>query len=205
VFQILLVAPEIDAAERIAKKEAGGSCQLQAAFVEASHPAERDRKSLDLARKRLQMAKDPLETFHAQVHFVRMANNVQQLSDAKPIAETILKTAPKFKSNWDYGNGVHIAHIVLGRYAASTGDVATAKYHLNAAAFPAASSILREFGPNLSLARALLKRGECDAVLAFLSKYAKIWRTEDAPQKFSEWEKDIKSGKFPRFGANLVY
>ena len=181
------------------------SCQLQSNFVEVSHPAEKDHKAFEFARRRLQAAREPLEKFHAQVHFVRWANNAHQLTEAKPVAEVILKTAPKFAKNWDYGNGIHIAHIVLGRLAASSGDVGSAKYHLKSAAFPQASTHLREFGPNLSLARDLLKRGECDAVVEFLEKYAKIWRADGATQKFAEWNRDIKGGKFPRFGAHLVY
>ena len=49
---------------------------------------------------------------------------------AKTYAETLLKQAESFRDDWNYGNAVHVANLVLGHIALDSGDVDEAKRFL---------------------------------------------------------------------------
>jgi hypothetical protein len=61
---------------------------------------------------------------------------------------------------------------------------------------------LRTFGPNMSLALALVQRGQKQAVVDYLSMCGKFWENQD---RLAEWTRDIESGRVPNFGSNLRY
>jgi hypothetical protein len=60
------------------------------------------------------------------------------------------------------------------------------------------------FGPNMSLARDLLKKGERETALQYFELCRKFWDPR-VNQKLDEWTKDVKDGRIPDFGANLIY
>jgi hypothetical protein len=101
------------------------------------------------------------------------------------------------------GDSVHGANIVLGRLALVEGDVQGAKRHLLAAGTTIGSPALNSFGPNMSLAKDLLERGETQIVLEYFDLCAKFWSNDRG--KLSAWKDDVKQGKIPNFGANLIY
>lgn len=68
---------------------------------------------------------------------------------------------------------------------------------------------LMTFGPNLSLAREVLKHGDQQsrqAVLQFLEEVRTFWSIK--PAEFEQWSADIVAGRMPDFnvyGPNLFY
>jgi hypothetical protein len=62
---------------------------------------------------------------------------------------------------------------------------------------------MNSFGPNMSLAKDLLAKGERDAVLDYFERCRKFWLMDWG--KLDEWSKDLRAGHAPDFGANLVY
>jgi hypothetical protein len=55
----------------------------------------------------------------------------------------------------------------------------------------------------VSLAKDLLEKGERDAVIQYLELCRKFWKMDNG--RLDQWIKEIKAGKVPQFGANLVY
>jgi hypothetical protein len=104
--------------------------------------------------------------------------------------------------DWNYGNVVHRAHLVLGHVALSQGDTQRAVRELALAGQTPGSPQLRTFGPNMSLALALVLRGQKQAVVDYLSMCGKFWENQD---RLAEWTCDIESGRVPNFGSNLRY
>ena len=62
---------------------------------------------------------------------------------------------------------------------------------------------MNSFGPNMSLAKDLLEKGERDTVLQYFELCRKFWTMDYG--KLDEWSQEVRAGKIPRFGANLVY
>jgi hypothetical protein len=103
------------------------------------------------------------------------------------------------------GNEIHIGHIVLGRLALRAGDVAGAKQHLLESGHTPGSPQLQTFGPNMSLAKELLGRGERKAVVDYFVACAKFWRSGRERGVLTEWAGAVQKGEVPDFGANLHY
>ena len=59
------------------------------------------------------------------------------------------------------------------------------------------------FGPNMSLAKDLLDKGEREVVLQYFALCGKFWTLGQS--KLDEWTAAVKSGTAPNFGANLLY
>jgi len=96
---------------------------------------------------------------------------------------------------------VHHAQVILGRIALIEGNLAEAKSRLLLAGQTSGSPALKSFGPNMSLAKELLEKGEREAVLKYFEECAGFWK--DA--KLDQWTAKVKAGDMPQFGANLVY
>jgi hypothetical protein len=62
---------------------------------------------------------------------------------------------------------------------------------------------LNSFGPNMSLAKELLKQGERDVVLEFFTRCGTFW--ESGTDRLQEWTSQVQKGVIPDFGANLRY
>jgi hypothetical protein len=114
-----------------------------------------------------------------------------------------LLSAPKFKNDWNYGNAWPEGNVVLGRLALERGDLAGAKEHLLAAGQAPGSPQLDSFGPNRTLAKGLLEKGEPEVVLAYLQSCGKFWKM--GREKLQAWTATIKGGGTPDFGSNLHY
>lgn len=126
-----------------------------------------------------------------------------ELDAAQSTAEALLKEAPNWEKNWNYGNAVHTANIVLGRVALRRGNVEEAKEFLMAAGETPGSPQLNTFGPDMTLARALIRRGETAAVLQYFDLCEKFWKMHS--DKLDKWRGTVKAGQMPEFGANLRY
>ena len=74
----------------------------------------------------------------------------------------LLRFAEAEPNDWNYGNAVHKAHLMLGRVAFARGDLDTAGAELLASARVPGSPQLASFGPNMQLALELLQAGRKD-------------------------------------------
>jgi hypothetical protein len=155
------------------------------------------------ATNELAKAKTPQERFYALGAAAKESFVVGNVEDAKKYAHELMTLLPNFPSNWNYGNAVQDANLVLGRVALKEGHVDEAKQYLIAAGNSRGSPQMDSFGPNVSLAKDLLEKGERDVVIQYLGLCRKFWALESG--RLDEWIQEIKDGKIPDFGANLIY
>lgn len=122
---------------------------------------------------------------------------------AAALARELLALAELYRSDWNHGNAVHQAHMVLGRVALAASDRATACEELLEAASTPGSPQLDSFGPSMGLAQDLLKAGERDAVLAYLRLCRGFWKLGGC--ELDKWVLDVEQHREPSFGPNLRY
>lgn len=125
------------------------------------------------------------------------------VEDARRYANELLQMAPRFERDWNYGNAIQDGNIVLGRIAVREGRIEDAKQYLLLAGSSRGSPQMNSFGPNMSLAKDLIEKGERDSVLQYFELCRKFWELPYG--KLDEWERDVRAGTMPDFGANLVY
>ena len=101
------------------------------------------------------------------------------------------------------GRNIYYGQQVLGLLALRQGDTESAKARLLAAAAAPRWSGLAQRGPNVVLARRLLDRGEREVVREFLDRCKRIW--PEGITTLENWREDIRVGKVPDFGRNLVF
>jgi hypothetical protein len=131
------------------------------------------------------------------------AFNAGKYDEARQDALELETITPPFQGNWNYGNAIQNYNLVFGRLALRDGDLATAKTRLLAAGHTPGSPQLDSFGPNMSLARELLIRGETESVLQYFELCRVFWKDDFG--KLDEWKKAVQAGQTPDFGANLAY
>ena len=118
-------------------------------------------------------------------------------------AVQLLQLAEAQPSDWNFGNAVHKAHLILGRVALACGDLDTAGVKLIASARVPGSPQLASFGPNMQLALELLQAGRKDVVLEYFRLCDKFW--EMGHSQLHTWSVDVEQGRMPAFGGNLLY
>jgi hypothetical protein len=150
----------------------------------------------------LKAATDDQARFYALRRAAKAAFEVGQLAEARAFAKELLDLAGRLPRDWNYGNAIHDGHLVLGRLAVRDGDVETAKRELLEAGRTPGSPQLDSFGPNMSLARDLIEKGQVEVVLQYFELCSKFWDHRDDLRR---WSVQAKAGEIPDFGANLVY
>ena len=161
------------------------------------------RGGLAKAMDELAKAKTPEERFYALNDAAKESFVAGNFDDAKKYADELMALFPKFKGDWNYGNAIQDANLVLGRLAVKEGRIDEAKKYLIAAGNSPGSPQMNTFGPNVSLAKDLLEKGERDVVIQYLELCRKFWEMHRG--RLDKWIQEIKTGKTPEFGANLVY
>ncbi|HXW83026.1 MAG TPA: hypothetical protein VEJ86_01340 [Candidatus Binataceae bacterium] len=132
------------------------------------------------------------------------ALDAKEFDKAESYANELLAAFNVRRDNWYFGNAVFHGNIVLGRVALERdGNLARAETYLLAAGRTPGSPQLASFGPNMSLAKELLERGERGAVLEFLDQCAKFWKS--GAERLSVWADAINGGQMPDFELNLNY
>lgn len=144
-----------------------------------------------------------LNRFYALNVAAKTAFNLGKRDEARGYVEEQSLMLERYKGDWNYGNAVQDINIVLGRLAVSEGDLDKAKEHLLKAGDSPGSPQMNSFGPNMSLAKDLLEKGEKQVVLEYFKKCGKFWKMDYG--KLAAWSKQVEAGRVPEFGANLVY
>ena len=93
--------------------------------------------------------------------------------------------------------------MVLGHLALGERDPDRARNHLIESGKTEGSPNLGSFGPNMSLAKAILEQGDSAAVLEYLDLCHNFWTS--GADELIDWKRQIAAVKIPRFGANLEY
>jgi hypothetical protein len=141
--------------------------------------------------------------FYALDGAAKESFNAGNIEEARKDATELLTLAPKYQGNWNYGNAIQDGNVVLGRIAVKEGKMDEAQQHLLAAGNSPGSPQMNSFGPNMSLAKDLLEKGDTDTPLQYFDLCRKFWTMDYG--KLNDWSNEVKAGKVPDFGANLVY
>ena len=143
------------------------------------------------------------QRFYALGRAAKVSFEIGRFDDARGYALELQALLPKFAENWNYGNAVHDANVVLGRIAVRDGRIEDAKKYLLQAGNSPGSPQLAIFGPNMNLAKDLLAKAEGETVLQYFELCRKFWKADDG--QLDEWKNEVKAGRIPKFGANLSY
>jgi hypothetical protein len=144
--------------------------------------------------------------FYDLGRMARTALQVGQADKAAAYAVELLAIAAGHRQDWNYGNAIQNGNMVLGLIALRQGDLARARERLLDSAASDGSPQLNSFGPNMLLAKELLERGEPESVLAYFELCRKFWTNgANGTQSLDTWSKDVREGRTPDFGANLLY
>lgn len=155
-------------------------------------------EALNNAEVALQSAADSNSSrFYALTDATEAAFEAGEFVKARKYAVELLQLSLLFQDNWNYGNAVHYAHIALGRVALSEGDLVKAKSYLFDAGRTPGSPQLKTAGPDMTLARELLKKGERDAVLRYLEQCEGFWKS--GRSKLILWGWEVRLGLIPAF------
>ena len=114
---------------------------------------------------------------------------------AREYSRRALELAATSTGRWHHGNAVHDGHRILGHVALKAGEVEAAKRHLLESGKTPGSPQLNSFGPELTLARDLLAKGEGETVIAYLESIRTFWKGRD--QAITEWVTLIRAGQVP--------
>lgn len=133
----------------------------------------------------------------------KTAVEAADFSKAQDYANQLLNLADTYKHDWNYGNAIHDANIVMGMVCLSNDSIEEAKKYLLNAGHAPISPQIRTFGPSMILADALIDRGESNVVIEYLELIKKIWLDNDG--RLDSWISAIKGGGKPYFGENLRY
>ena len=156
------------------------------------------QQNLKLALHDLAKAKNEKQRFHALDGAAKESFVAGQIEEARNYAQELMTLTPKYKGDWNYGNAIQDANLVLGRIALREGNTGAAKKHLLAAGKSPGSPTMDSFGPNMTLAK-----DERDTVLVYFMLCRKFWKMDYG--KLDKWMQEVMDGKTPDFGANLLY
>ncbi|MDZ4660531.1 MAG: hypothetical protein SGJ18_02810 [Pseudomonadota bacterium] len=166
-------------------------------------------KSLIEFKQDLLLEKDPTKKFYIHADIVKKYSSEPMTSsaaiEAESFSKSLLEIAKNYEKDWNYGNAIHHGNLVLGRVKLFQGDLTVAKQYLILAAGTNGSPQLGSFGPNMTLAKELLEKGEKKAVLEYFDNCLKFWKSPTAKTEVEPWKTAINKGSTPDFGGNLVY
>lgn len=165
-------------------------------------PAEKDRM-MRVVGGDLSAAHNEEERFYALGPAAKKALREGKTAEARKFATELEGMLPTYQEHGFIGSAIQDANQVLGRIALADGNVEEAKKRLLASADSDGSPVLKSFGPNMQLAKELLKRGEKDVVLEYFKRCGTFW--EMGKDKLAAWCETVRQGGIPDFGANLNF
>ncbi len=146
-------------------------------------------KALKYFEKEHSLKTDECSRWYGLSSLAETAFEAGELSKATAHAKAMLRFAPSFCENWNYGNAIHDGHTVLGRIALKKGEIHRATKHLREAGKTPGSPQLNSFGPSMKLARDLVVAGAKADVLAYLDDCATFWKRSDGA--LERWGSEI--------------
>lgn len=162
-----------------------------------------DEINCEISIEKLTLAKSKRDQFYALADASKNSFTAGKYAEAKAFSLKLLALASEFPKDWNYGNAVHDANMVLGRIALKEGDTTEAISFLLKAGGTPGSPNLNSFGPNMNLAKDLLEKGEKDSVLKYFELCGKFWGYHQ--DYLDKWSLNVKNGQIPDFKANLLY
>src|SRR5581483_732491 len=96
------------------------------------------------------------------------------------------------------GEARHRGNLILCKIALDNGDMASARKYLVESANTHGSAVLDSFGPDLSLAKEMLAKGEKEAVIQYLQGCSRFWKSRR--EDIAVWVQAINAGRKPDFG-----
>ena len=145
-------------------------------------------------------ANSPELRFSALGEAAKQSFDAGKVADARKYAEELMTLLPSFRQDQKYGNAVHDANLTLGRITVREWRLDYAKRHL-IESFRTPGARMMDYGPDMSLAKDLLEKGERQAVLDYFALCRKFWNSG----RLDEWSQQVQEGKIPDFGPNLVH
>jgi hypothetical protein len=155
---------------------------------------------LDRAPADLAPLDDGLPDDKAFVYLPRAAVaafHLDRFIEAKAFAEKALRLAPTFRTDWNYGNAIHLGHTVLGLLALREGNVDVSIDELRKSGDTPGSPQLNTFGPTMQLAKELLRAGQTVPVLGYLRQCRSFWSMGST--WLDLWESKALAGQVPNF------
>jgi TonB family protein len=140
---------------------------------------------------------DAHRRYYALDRMAKAAVDAGAMDKAGAYASELLTASKANKDDWNAGNAIHDGNMVLGLVALQQGDVSKAGNLLLEAGRTPGSPQLDSFGPDMSLAKALLAKGESGIVLKYLSLCGNFWKM--GAGKLEAWSQAIRDGKTPAF------
>ena len=119
---------------------------------------------------------------------------------AKAYGTNLLKSVNKEEESWNYGNAIHRANVLLGHIALRENRIDQAARHLLEGGKTPGSPQLNSFGPDMSLAKALLEKGQRETVVQYLDLCASFWKMDKG--RLAKWKQAIQAGQAPDFGQS---
>jgi len=144
---------------------------------------------------------DQRRRFYSLAKLASAAVLANENAKAVAYAEELLADAPRYRQDWNYGNAIHDGNLVLGWLAVQQGNLSKAQHYLLDAGSTPGSPQLNSFGPDMSLAKALLEKGDRDDVLEYFARCRKFWKL--GVQQLDTWTETVRAGGMPDFSVNL--
>jgi hypothetical protein len=160
-------------------------------------------KSLTEVEAALNLTPEDRNKFYLLDRLAMNAFEAGELNKASKYASELLQKASQYKNDWNYGNAIHKGNLILGRIALRSGKLEEAKDYLLEAGKTPGSPQLDSFGPNMTLAKELLEKGEKKAVTDYFRQCGIFWKM--GKDRLNHWMSTVEKGGIPDFGANLSY
>lgn len=157
------------------------------------------------ARVALARAKTDPEKCYPLARIAKDDFNRGKLDEARTYANELVRisTILEDKGKGPYGVAVHDGNMILGRIALREHDKQSAKQYLLKSGLTVGAATLDSFGPNMSLAKDLLEAGEQSTVIEYFHECHRFWSYKS--DLLNSWERTVRDGGMPNFGANLYY
>lgn len=205
VLQLLSQAASIDPEDLEVMKDLAhhySQVALTAAKTEPAICSQYNIEALRLFEQLLLKSDGAHERFYNLTDIATTAFGAGEFQRATEAAQEMLAYAENFKKDWNYGNAVFWANIVLGKIAFHAGDLNQACDSLLKASQTPGSPQLNSFGPEFELCSQVLNEGRKDSARLYLVNCQKFW--EMGENILARWIADIDKGLSPIFeGSEL--